>query len=220
MTRDKAPVEWLGHRPYDPTKRAIDVALAAIGLLATAPLQGAVALVVLRKFGRPVLFSQDRPGRDGKIFRLRKFRTMMPVDSVKGLIADEDRLTNFGAFLRSTSLDELPTLINVLRGDMSIVGPRPLLATYLTRYSVEQHRRHDVRPGITGLAQVRGRNALSWDEKFSLDLEYVRNRSFWLDAQILLETVKSVALRHGVTAPDSATMPEFQGSPSPQGPTV
>lgn len=197
---------------YDRSKRVMDVLVAGTALVASAPLQVFVAIAVLKKFGRPVLFTQDRPGRDGKIFRLKKFRSMLPVDAANGLVSDEQRLTNFGKFLRSTSLDELPTLFNVLQGDMSIVGPRPLLPEYLPRYSAEQSRRHDVRPGITGLAQVRGRNALSWEEKLALDLDYVGGRSMRLDLQIIALTIKSVLQRHGISAAGSATMPEFLGA--------
>ncbi|HHU39304.1 MAG TPA: sugar transferase [Propionibacterium sp.] len=195
---------------YDATKRALDASVAAVGLVATAPLQAVVALAVLAKHGRPVLFRQPRPGKDGRVFELVKFRTMLLPDARR--VSDADRLTPLGRFLRSTSLDELPTLWNVLKGDMSLVGPRPLLVQYLVRYSPEQARRHEVRPGITGLAQVRGRNGLDWDEKLALDVEYVDHRSLALDLRILWETVAVVLLRRGISAEDHVTMAEFQGS--------
>lgn len=204
------PVEASAKRRYDATKRALDASVAAVGLVATAPLQAVVALVVLAKHGRPVLFRQPRPGKDGRVFELVKFRTMLLPDDER--VSDADRLTPLGRFLRSTSLDELPTLWNVLKGEMSLVGPRPLLVQYLERYTPEQARRHEVRPGITGLAQVRGRNGLDWDEKLSLDVEYVDNRSFALDLRILWETVAVVLLRRGISAEDHVTMSEFQGS--------
>lgn len=199
-------------RYYDATKRTFDVIGAITGLALTAPVQAVVALLVWKKLGSPVIFRQARPGRDGQIFHMLKFRSMLPEDASAGRVSDEDRLTKFGLVLRATSLDELPTLINVVKGDMSLVGPRPLLVKYLDRYTPEQSQRHGVRPGITGLAQVRGRNSLSWDEKFALDLEYVEHRSLLLDLQILLDTVRAVALRRGITAADNVTMPEFQGS--------
>jgi len=195
---------------YDATKRALDASVAAVGLVATAPLQAVVALAVLAKHGRPVLFRQPRPGKDGRVFELVKFRTMLLPDARR--VSDADRLTPLGRFLRSTSLDELPTLWNVLKGDMSLVGPRPLLVQYLERYSPEQARRHEVRPGITGLAQVRGRNNLDWDDKFALDVEYVDHRSLGLDLRILWETVAVVLLRRGISADGHVTMSEFRGA--------
>ncbi len=195
---------------YDATKRALDASVAAVGLVATAPLQAVVALAVLAKHGRPVLFRQPRPGKDGRVFELVKFRTMLLPDAQR--VSDADRLTSLGALLRATSLDELPTLWNVLKGDMSLVGPRPLLVQYLERYSPEQARRHEVRPGITGLAQVRGRNNLDWDDKFALDVEYVDNRSLGLDLRILWETVAVVLLRRGISADGHVTMTEFRGA--------
>lgn len=197
---------------YDFYKRLVDVVLAGIGLVITAPLQMVIAVIIWRKLGRPVLFRQQRPGRDGEVFELVKFRSMLRVDTEKGLVSDKDRLTRFGQLLRSTSLDELPTLVNVLKGDMSLVGPRPLLVQYLDHYTSEQMRRHDVRPGVTGLAQVAGRNSLSWDEKFALDIEYVNHRGPLLDLKIILRTIRSVILRQGISAPGDATMPAFIGS--------
>jgi lipopolysaccharide/colanic/teichoic acid biosynthesis glycosyltransferase len=199
------------HRPYDKAKRAIDLVVGSLALLASAPLQAVLAFLVRRKLGSPVLFRQKRPGKDEQIFELVKFRTMREPDPAAGLVTDADRITPFGSLLRSTSLDELPTLWNVVKGDMSLVGPRPLLVQYLDRYSPEQQRRHDVRPGLTGLAQVNGRNALSWDEKFALDLDYVEKRSFLLDLKIIVATVKKVVTRHGIAADGEATMPEFVG---------
>ncbi len=195
---------------YDVAKRVMDAGIGGVGLVATAPLQAVVALAVLAKHGRPVLFRQPRPGKDGRVFELVKFRTMLLPDDQR--VSDADRLTPLGSFLRATSLDELPTLWNVLKGEMSLVGPRPLLVQYLERYSPEQARRHAVRPGITGLAQVRGRNGLSWDEKLALDVEYVDNRSLALDLRILWETVAVVLLRRGVSAEGHVTMAEFQGA--------
>lgn len=199
-------------RRYDVGKRAIDIVASLVGLLLTAPLQAGIAVLVARALGRPVLFRQQRPGRDGKPFVLFKFRTMREADEARDLITDLQRLTPLGARLRSASLDELPTLWNVLRGDMSLVGPRPLLMRYLDRYTPEQTRRHHVRPGITGLAQVSGRNALTWDQKFAADLEYVRRRNFALDLRILALTIRAVLRRDGISADGEATMSEFLGS--------
>lgn len=199
-------------KPYDPVKRGIDVVVGSAALILTAPLQAVLALVVRRKLGSPVLFRQLRPGKDGQIFELAKFRTMLEPDESRGLVTDEQRMTAFGAFLRSTSLDELPTLWNVVRGDMSLVGPRPLLVRYLDRYTPEQARRHEVRPGVTGLAQVSGRNAITWDEKFAKDVEYVDDRSLLLDLKIVWRTVAQVARRDGIAAVDDVTMPEFVGT--------
>lgn len=197
---------------YDPLKRVIDAAVAAVLLVLTAPLQLVLALLVRVKLGSPVLFRQPRPGKDERIFELAKFRTMLEPDEARGLVTDEQRLTPFGRALRSTSLDELPTLWNVLRGDMSLVGPRPLLVRYLDRYTPEQARRHEVRPGITGLAQVSGRNALSWDDKFAKDVQYVDSRSLLLDLQILFATVRKVVAREGIAEDGGVTMSEFKGA--------
>jgi sugar transferase EpsL len=194
-------------------KRGFDLALTIPGVVVTAPLLAGLSFAVARKMGRPVLHVAERPGRRGETFRLYKFRSMTDDRDAEGqLLSDEQRLTSFGRFLRSTSLDELPELLNVLKGDMSLVGPRPLLARYLSRYSEEQARRHELRPGITGWAQVNGRNALSWAEKFKLDVWYVDNRSLWLDVQILWATVAKVLKREDIVAEGSATMPEFTGN--------
>jgi lipopolysaccharide/colanic/teichoic acid biosynthesis glycosyltransferase len=206
-------------RPYDLLKRVIDVVGAVIVLVVSAPIQGVVAVLVARKLGRPVHFRQQRPGRDGVPFMLVKFRTMQGPDPERGMVTDAERLTPFGAALRSTSLDELPTLWNVLRGDMSLVGPRPLLMQYLPRYSPEQARRHEVRPGVTGLAQVSGRNAITWAQKFAADVDYVDRRSLRLDLQIALRTVISVFRREGISPNDSAMMPEFVSSFEPGRPS-
>ncbi|TFC70148.1 sugar transferase [Cryobacterium sp. TMS1-20-1] len=192
------------------TKRILDLVGASVVLVVTAPIQLLVAGAVAAKLGRPILFKQERPGLNGQIFLLRKFRTMKTVSLAGGLVTDDERLTRFGRILRSTSMDELPTLWNVMRGDMSVVGPRPLLVRYLSRYSPLENRRHEVRPGITGLAQVSGRNSLSWSRKFELDVEYVDHRSLALDAVIVLRTLKAVALREGVTSEGNAAMPEFE----------
>lgn len=196
---------------YGSLKRTGDVMVAAVGIVLTAPLLLILYFAVLLKLGRPVLFRQERPGLDGEVFTLIKFRTMKSPNEQLGLITDAQRLTSFGKRLRSTSLDELPTLFNVLRGDMSLVGPRPLLTKYLDLYTPEQFRRHLVRPGITGLAQVRGRNALSWEDKFVFDIYYVDNCSLILDCRILLETIGAVLRRTGVAADDNVTMHEFRG---------
>ncbi|MFF0467978.1 sugar transferase [Micromonospora zamorensis] len=198
-------------RPYDTVKRVLDVALAATGLLLATPILAAVALAVLVTMGRPVLFRQARPGRHGRLFHLVKFRSMTVGGEASAPANDAARLTTFGRWLRTTSLDELPQLWNVLRGEMSLVGPRPLLPAYLSRYTPEQSRRHEVRPGITGLQQVYGRNTLSWDERFTLDVRYVQRRSLVLDLRILLRTVRTVLLREGITAAGAATAHEYLG---------
>lgn len=196
-------------RPYDIAKRGLDILAAAVGLVLLAPVIAIVAVLVAARLGRPVLFAQQRPGRDGRIFTLYKFRSMRAVDEERGRISDADRLTPFGALLRSTSLDELPSLWNVLRGDMSVVGPRPLLVEYLDRYTPEQARRHEVRPGITGLAQVKGRNAVAWERRFAYDVAYVDRRSIGLDLRILVATVRSVLVRDGISAEGHVTMTKF-----------
>lgn len=194
-------------------KRAFDLALTVPALVLLLPVMLAVALLVRLKLGSPVLFQQLRPGRGGQPFMMVKFRTMLDAVGTDGqALPDAERLTRFGRLLRSTSLDELPGLINVLNGTMSLVGPRPLLMAYLPLYSPEQARRHAVRPGITGWAQVNGRNALSWPEKFTLDVWYVDNRSLWLDIRILALTILKVFRRDGISAAGEATMPAFTGN--------
>ncbi len=199
----------MAERRYDTVKRGVDVLASALGLAVTAPVQLATAGLVLATMGSPVLFRQPRPGKDGVVFELVKFRTMRHPDATR--TSDADRLTAVGRFLRATSLDELPTLLNVLKGEMSLVGPRPLLVEYLDRYTPEQARRHEVRPGVTGLAQVSGRNGLSWEQKFALDVRYVDTRSFAGDVAILAKTLLQVVRRAGVSAPGHATMAEFVG---------
>lgn len=196
-------------RTQDAAQRAIDLCVAAAALILLSPVLLVVAALVAVGLGRPVLFRQPRPGRGGRAFTLVKFRTMRDVDERRGLISDADRLTACGRLLRATSLDELPTMWNVLRGDMSLVGPRPLLLRYLDRYTPEQARRHLVRPGVTGLAQVSGRNALNWEEKFALDVWYVDHRSIALNARICAATILTVLRRDGIAAAGDATMPEF-----------
>lgn len=203
------------NRKFDVVKRVFDIGTSALGLILTAPVQAGVAAVVLASHGTPVLFRQERPGKNGKIFELVKFRTMLLPDEKH--VTDEERLTAVGRFLRSTSLDELPTLWNVLKGDMSLIGPRPLLVSYLEHYSPEQLRRHEVRPGVTGLAQVRGRNAVSWEERFQNDIEYVENRSFVMDFKILLLTIRSVIQREGINQEGHATMTPFAVSETSRG---
>jgi lipopolysaccharide/colanic/teichoic acid biosynthesis glycosyltransferase len=188
----------------------LDLLLASVALVVFSPVLLGVSAAVAVAMGRPVLFRQIRPGVHGRLFELRKFRTMEPAG--RGRVSDGERLTRLGAWLRATSLDELPTLWNVVRGDLSLVGPRPLLVQYLERYTPEQSRRHEVRPGITGLAQVRGRNALSWEEKFAYDVRYVDARCLRLDLRILLETVVLVLRREGISADGHATAPEFLGT--------
>lgn len=194
-------------------KRLFDILGAVFGLLILLPIIVTLAWQVRRKLGSPVLFRQTRPGLHGKPFQLIKFRTMRNAIGLDGRpLHDSERMTSFGSFLRSASLDELPELWNVLKGDMSLVGPRPLLMEYLPLYSLEQARRHELRPGVTGWAQVNGRNALSWDEKFRLDVWYVDNHSFWLDLKILALTVKKVFVREGISAAGEVTMTYFTGS--------
>jgi sugar transferase EpsL len=194
-------------------KRTIDVLVAASALVVFAPVLATFAALVRIMLGKPVLFRQMRPGLHGRRFQLLKFRTMTDARDAQGrLLSDAGRLTAFGRFLRASSIDELPGLWNVLKGEMSLVGPRPLLVQYLDRYTPEQARRHEVRPGITGLAQVSGRNAIGWEEKFALDVYYVDHQSLWLDAKILALTVWNVAARHGISQSGQATAQEFMGS--------
>lgn len=194
-------------------KRILDIALSATALLMLLPVIAFVAWQISQKMGSPVLFRQVRPGRDGKPFEMVKFRTMKDaIDAQGNPLPDSERLTPFGQFLRSSSLDEFPELWNVLKGDMSLVGPRPLLMEYLPLYSAEQYRRHDVRPGVTGWAQINGRNSLSWEDKFTLDVWYVKNRTLWLDIKILFLTVKKVLIKDGISADGEATMKRFEGN--------
>ena len=194
-------------------KRVFDITAALVALLLLASLLALVAWQIRRKLGSPVLFRQIRPGLHGRPFEMVKFRTMRDVVDANGQpLPDDQRLTPFGSWLRSTSLDELPELWNVLKGEMSLVGPRPLLMEYLPLYTPEQARRHEVRPGVTGWAQINGRNALSWDEKFRLDVWYVDHQSLWLDLKILMLTVRKVFVREGISAAGEATMPKFTGS--------
>ncbi len=195
-------------------KRAFDIAASFAALVLISPAVLLIAALVRIRLGSPVLFAQPRPGLGGRVFTLWKFRTMTDERDTGGnLRPDADRLTRFGRFLRSTSLDELPELWNVLRGDMSLVGPRPLLVSYLPRYSAEQARRHEVRPGLTGWAQVNGRNAASWEERLRLDTWYVDHRTLQLDFHILIKTVTIVLRREGISSADSVTMPEFDPPP-------
>lgn len=193
-----------GHRPYGPyekyIKRPLDCVLASGALLVLSPVMGITALLVKRKLGTPVLFAQERPGKEGKIFTLYKFRSMTDARDENGkLLPDADRLTEFGSFLRSTSLDELPELLNIAKGDMALVGPRPLLVQYLPYYTEEEKHRHDVRPGLTGLAQISGRNLLRWDKRLALDVEYVNRITFLGDLKIVLKTLKKVVSKEDVS---------------------
>lgn len=194
-------------------KRPMDIILSLIAIIILSPVFLIIALLVRINLGSPVIFKQERPGLNGKIFTMYKFRTMTDERDGNGnLLPDEIRLTDFGKFLRSTSLDELPELFNILKGDMSIVGPRPLLVEYLPLYNDHQRRRHEVRPGLTGLAQVNGRNAISWEEKFNLDVKYVDKITFLEDLKIIFLTVKKVFLREGINSDTSATMEPFKGN--------
>ncbi len=193
-------------------KRLLDIVVSSFALALLSPLLVILSFLIRRRLGSPILFRQIRPGKDGKPFEMLKFRSMTGARAADGaLLPDAERLTPFGQFLRSTSLDELPELWNVLKGDMSLVGPRPLLMEYLPLYSPEQARRHEVRPGVTGWAQVNGRNALSWEEKFALDIWYVDNRSLWLDLKIIVATIGRVVKRSGISADGEATMSRFEG---------
>lgn len=204
---------WSGGRVVADRKRALDLVLGVPALVMSLPVQAVVALVVRWRLGSPVLFRQQRPGLHGEPFTMMKFRTMVDPDPGRGLVTDEERLTTFGSFLRSTSLDELPALVHVVRGQMSLVGPRPLLMRYLDRYTPEQARRHEVRPGLTGLAQVNGRNATTWERRLALDVEYVDTHSLRLDLRIIRDTVLAVVTRRGVSGEGTATMTEFIGDP-------
>lgn len=200
----------------DAVKRVLDVTLSLLALAVLSPLLAIVSAAVLISLGRPVLFTQMRPGLHGRLFRLYKFRTMrtgkVHTDAVTAVSTDADRLTRFGTWLRSTSIDELPSLINIVRGDMSIVGPRPLLPEYLALYTLEQAKRHDVKPGLTGWAQVNGRNAATWEERLAMDSWYAQNRSLALDFKIVLMSVGAVLSKRGVSAPGEATVTPFSGA--------
>ena len=203
------------HKPYGIyekyIKRPLDCALASCAFIVLSPVLGVTAILVRTKLGTPVLFVQERPGKDEKIFKLRKFRTMTDARDANGeLLPDEVRLTSFGKLLRATSLDELPELINIIRGDMAIVGPRPLLAKYLPYYTEEEHKRHAVRPGLTGLAQVHGRNLVDWEERFRMDLAYAKKITFAGDLKIIFETVGKVLKKEGISSGTSVTMEDFR----------
>ncbi|MCI0994205.1 sugar transferase [Pseudomonas sp. ICMP22404] len=194
-------------------KRVFDIVASLAGLIVLSPVIAIIAYLIHKRLGSPILFRQVRPGLGGIPFEMVKFRTMRDAMDAKGHpLPDSERMTDFGRFLRSSSLDELPELWNVIKGDMSLVGPRPLLMEYLPLYDEMQVRRHDVRPGVTGWAQINGRNALSWDEKFQLDVWYVENQSLWLDLKIIFLTVKKVLIRDGISAEGEVTMPRFTGS--------
>ncbi len=194
-------------------KRGIDIILAVMALIVLSPVLIVVSILVKKKLGSPVIFRQERPGKEGKIFSMYKFRSMTNECDENGqLLSDEIRLTEFGKKLRSTSLDELPELFNILKGDMSFIGPRPLLVRYLPLYNERQKHRHDVRPGITGYAQVNGRNAIRWEEKFEKDVWYVEHISFWTDIKILFKTVAVVLAREGISSETAVTMEEFKGN--------
>ncbi|MCL9664339.1 sugar transferase [Curtobacterium albidum] len=211
-TRAGAPAQE-GPRPRTMrAKRVLDTVGAAFALVALSPVLAATAALVALRLGRPVLFRQERPGLGGETFTILKFRSMVPIDHDRGVESDADRLTPFGRALRASSLDELPSLWNILRGDMSFVGPRPSLCRYLDLYTAEESRRHEVRPGLTGLAQVRGRNALPWPDRLRADVEYVDRMSLRLDAAILLRTVLVVARRDGITAPGYVSSDTFEGT--------
>ncbi|MCI6354400.1 sugar transferase [Eubacterium coprostanoligenes] len=197
---------------YKYIKRILDIISSLLAIIILSPLLAVTAVLVETKLGSPVLFKQERPGKDEKIFTLMKFRTMTDERDENGeLLPDEVRLTKFGKFLRSTSIDELPELFNILKGDMSVIGPRPLLVEYIPRYNEHQHRRHEVRPGLSGWAQVNGRNTVSWEDKFNMDVEYVENYSMFMDIKILFMTIVNVLKHDGISSETSATMEEFMG---------
>lgn len=199
---------------YKYIKRILDIISSLLAIIILSPLLAVTAVLVKTKLGSPVLFKQERPGKDEKIFTLMKFRTMTDERDENGeLLPDEVRLTKFGKLLRSTSIDELPELFNILKGDMSVIGPRPLLVEYIPRYNEHQHRRHEVRPGLSGWAQVNGRNTVSWEDKFDMDVHYVDNYSFAMDVKILFMTVLNVLKKEGISSETSATMEVFMGTP-------
>lgn len=199
---------------YKYIKRILDIISSLLAIIILSPLLAVTAVLVKTKLGSPVLFKQERPGKDEKIFTLMKFRTMTDERDENGeLLPDEVRLTKFGKFLRSTSIDELPELFNILKGDMSVIGPRPLLVEYIPRYNEHQHRRHEVRPGLSGWAQVNGRNTVSWEDKFDMDVHYVDNYNFAMDVKILFMTVLNVIKKEGISSETSATMEVFMGTP-------
>lgn len=198
-------------------KRLLDIGISFAGIVVLSPVLLIVWILVRKKLGKPALFTQERPGKNEKIFKLYKFRSMTDARDAEGnLLPDEVRLTSFGRKLRATSLDELPELFNILKGDMSLIGPRPLLVKYLPLYNETQKHRHDVRPGLTGLAQINGRNAITWEKKFDYDVEYVKNLSFKLDAYIFFRTIRAVFKREGISSENDATMKAFTGTPSPK----
>lgn len=214
---DLFSTKWEKHKPYGLyerfVKRPLDAFLSTGALIVFSPILLITGLLVRIKLGSPIFFTQDRPGKDGKVFKLYKFRTMTDERDENGeLLPDEQRLPKFGQLLRSTSLDELPELLNIITGDMSVVGPRPLLVRYLDRYNEHQARRHEVRPGFTGLAQVNGRNAISWEEKFDWDVKYVDRITFFGDCKIILDTLRTVIKREGINNSEAATMTEFMGT--------
>lgn len=213
-SRGRSPVV---RHAYDPFKRCLDVVMALLLMAAAAPVYGIVAILVAVRLGRPVIFRQERPGLNERPFVLLKFRSMLDVDESRGLVTNEQRMTTFGRRLRASSLDELPSLINVLRGDMSLVGPRPLRVAYLERYNARQSLRHNVRPGVTGLAQIRGRNALTWEDRLEFDVQYVEERSLALDLKILGSTIERVISRKGVEGDGLAAMSAFMGSEDDSG---
>lgn len=206
---------------YKYIKRFFDIISSLLAIIILSPVLAVTAVLVRIKLGSPVLFKQERPGKDEKIFTLYKFRTMTDEKDENGeLLPDEVRLTKFGRFLRSTSLDELPELFNILKGDMSVIGPRPLLVRYLPRYNAHQKRRHEVRPGLSGWAQVNGRNTISWEDKFNMDVEYVDNYSLLMDIRILMMTVVNVLKHDGISSETSVTMEEFMGNEEKDMPNV
>lgn len=217
FVKERKNNSFINHKPYGVyekyIKRPLDAFLSTGALIVLSPVLLVVGILVKLKLGSPVIFTQERPGKDEKIFKLYKFRTMTNERDENGnLLPDEDRLTSFGKWLRGSSLDELPELVNIIKGDMAVVGPRPLLVEYLDRYSEEQRHRHDVRPGLTGYAQVNGRNSLSWEDKFEMDVLYTKNIGIISDASIIIDTVKIIISKRGVSSKTSETMEAFLGN--------